>query len=216
VTGVTARPGSVWTVKKLVLLAPVAALVLAGCAHDPTVAAKVAGQSIPVSDVSVMAKFLCASATAQSQGQTAVPMTQVNQIAVTYLTGAKVLTDLADRSHVKIPAVDSSAAERLIATLPSSDQSRARALVGEVDNSLSFVAQHFGTQNSQQMLSALASLIQGEVKSGRLVSNPEYPTVADAASGSLSTAVSSVAKTATSAQPDSSYLAALPAGQKCG
>lgn len=216
-TRVTASPGNVSAVKKLVLLAPVAALALAGCAHDPTVAAKVAGQTVPVSDVSIMAKFLCASAASQSaQGGATVPLSQVNQFAVTYLTGSKALADLAGRSHVKIPPVDSSAASRLIATLPASDRSRATELINEVDASLSFVAQHFGTTNGQQMLSALASLIQGEVKAGRLVSNPEYPTVAGEASGSISKAVSTVAKSAASAQPGATYLAALPAGQKCG
>lgn len=199
------------------LLAPVSALVLAGCAHDPTVAAKVNGQSIPISDVSVMAKFLCASAASQSaQGQAAVPMTQVNTIAVTYLVGVKALADVAASHHVTIPPSQASAPESLIATLPAGQRTRARQLVNEVDASLNFVATRLGAQNGQQMLSALASLISDEAKAGRLDSNPAYPTVAGAASGSISRAVSAPAASAASAQPSSAYLAALPTGQKCG
>lgn len=208
-TGITARPGNVSAVKKLVLLAPVAALVLAGCAHDPTVAAKVAGQTIPVTDVSIMADFLCASAT---QGHQVAPMNQVNAIAMTYLVGAKAVADLARRSHVTLPTVDSSQADRLIATMPTGQRSRARSLINEIDVAINAL----GASAAQQPLSALASLIQAEAKAGRFVSNPEYPTLATPDSGSLSTAVSPVAKAAAASQPDSGYLATLPTGQKCG
>lgn len=211
VTAITTRPGSVSSVKKLALLAPVAALVLAGCAHDPTTAARVGDQSIPVSDISVMANYLCASA---AQGQQVVPMAQVNEIAVTYLVGAKALADLAARHHVSIPT-SSSPADSLVGKLPSSQRARAVQLVDEVNGAAGFFAQR-GASNSQQILSAFASLIQAEAKAGRFTGNPAYPTVTDESAGSLSRAVSSAAQDATSVQPSTGYLAALPSGQKCG
>lgn len=197
--------------KKLALLAPVAALVLAGCAHDPTTAAKIGGQSIPVSDISVMATYLCASAT---QGQQVVPMTQVNEIAATYLLGAKALSDLAARHHVAIPA-SSGSADPLVAKLPSNQRARAAQLVEEVNAAAAFFAQR-GATNSQQILSAFASVLQEEGKEGRFTGNPAYPTVADESAGSISRAVSSAAQDATSVQPSTGYLATLPTGQKCG
>ena len=200
------------TVKKLALLAPVVALVVAGCAHDPTTAAKVGDHSIPASDVTVMASYLCASAT---QGQQVVPMTQVNEIATTYLVGAKALSDLAASHHVTIPAAPSGQADPLLAKLPSGQRARAGRLVDEVNAAAGFFAAR-GATNSQQILSAFASLIQTEAKAGRFTGNPAYPTVASEGSGSLSTAVSSAARDATSVNPGAGYLASLPAGQKCG
>lgn len=198
--------------KKLALLAPAVALVLAGCAHDPTTAAKVGTQSIPVSDISVMAGYLCASAT---QGQQVVPMTQVNEIATTYVIGATALSDLAARSHVSIPAAPTSQADPLLAKLPSNQRARAAHLVQEVNTAAGFFAQR-GATNSQQILSAFAALIRQEAKEGRFTGNPAYPTVADESGGSISKVVSSAAQDATSVQPSSGYVAALPAGQKCG
>ena len=211
-TAVTYPPGTVSTVKKLVLLAPVAALVLAGCAQDPTVAAKVGGHTIPVSDVSIMATYLCASAT---QGHQVVPMTQVNEIATTYLIGASALEDLAARHHVTIPRVNTSQADPLLAKLASGQRARATELVNGVNAAANFFAQQ-GASTSQQILSGFVSLIQTEAKAGRFTANPAYPTVAGGTSSSLSTAVSSIAKAAASPQPTSAYAAALPAGQKCG
>lgn len=210
--GITSGPGSVPTVKKLALLAPVVALVVAGCAHDPSTAAKVGNQSVPVSDISVMASYLCASAT---QGQQVVPMTQVNEIATTYLVGAKALSDLAARNHVSIPAAPSGQADPLLAKLPSGQRARAGQLVDEVNAAAGFFAAR-GATNSQQILSAFASLIQSEAKAGRFTGNPAYPTVADEGSGSLSKAISHVSQDATSVNPGAGYLTGLPAGQKCG
>lgn len=197
--------------KKLVLLAPIAALVLAGCAQDPTVAAKVAGRTIPVSDVSIVASYLCASV---PSGQQIVPMTQVNEVATTYLAGAKALEDLAARQHITVPAVNSDQADPLIATLPSGQRARATQLLKEVSAATNFFAQR-GVPN-QQILSELASLISAETKAGRFLNNPAYPTLLGDVSGSLSKAVSSAATTAASGQPPAAYKAALPTGQKCG
>lgn len=211
-TAITTSPGSVSTVKKLVLLAPVAALVLAGCAQDPTVAAKIGGQAVPVSDVSIMANYLCASA---AQGGQTVSMTQVNQVATTYLFGAKALKDLAARSHITLPTPPhSDQADPLTAKLPAGQRSRATQLINEVNAAGYFFAQR--GVSGQQILSEFASLIDTESKAGRLMDNPAYPSFATGASGSLSTAVSAVAKSAASSQPSSAYVAALPAGQKCG
>ncbi|MGN6162635.1 MAG: hypothetical protein ACTHOG_13160 [Marmoricola sp.] len=198
--------------KKVMLLAPAAALVLAGCAHDPTVAAKVGGQSVPTGDVSVMASYLCAGA---KQGQQVVPMAEVNKVATTYLVGTKAVEEWAKRNHLTVPAVATSASDPLIAFLPAGQRHRASALTHELNSAISFVAQHAGASNSQQAFSAMASLIQSETKAGVITGNPAYPTVVTD-EGSLSTAVSASAKNAGSSQPDSGYVASLPAGQKCG
>ena len=198
--------------KKLALLAPVAALVLAGCAHDPTVAAKINGQTVPVTDVSIMANYLCASV---KQSQQLVPMSQVNQVALTYLLGAKALEDLAARSHVQLQAPPNNGqADPLTAMLPAGERARATQLVTEVNTAGYFFAQR--GVSGQQILTEFANLISNEAKAGRYTANPAYPTILDGSAGSLSTAVSATAKEATSTQPSSSYVAALPTGQKCG
>ena len=193
------------------LLAPVAALALAGCAQDPTAAAKLGGTTIPVSDVSIVANYLCASAT---QGQQVVPMTQVNEVATTYVLGTKALEDLAARHHATLPSSSTNQVDPLIAKLPAGQRARATKLLAEVGAAANFFVRQ-GVPN-QQILSEFASLVSAEAKAGRLRANPAYPTIDGGASGSLSTAVSSVAKSAASSQPDSAYVAALPAGQKCG
>lgn len=203
--------------KKVALLVPVAALALAGCAHDPTIAAKVAGQSVPVSDVNIMVTFLCASISTQAaQGAQVVPMSQVTQIASTYLVGAKALADLARRRGVTIPPVSPTAMNPLIAAMPAAQRARATSIVGEVDSALNLIAQQVGANNIQQVLSTMASLVHAESAAGRVVANPAYPTLADDGSGSLSTAESAVAQAGALVQPNADYVATLPAGQKCG
>jgi hypothetical protein len=199
-------------VKKVLLLAPAAALVLAGCAHDPTVAAKVGPQIVPVGDVSVMASYLCAGA---KQGHQVVPMAEVNKVATTYLVGTKAVEEWAKRNHLKVSVIPTSSTDPLLAFMPVAQRHRASALTHELNDAISFVAQHAGASSSQQAFSAMVTLIQEEAKAGVITSNPAYPTVVGADNGSLSMAVSPAATTSGASQPSATYVASLPAGQKC-
>lgn len=179
--------------KKLALI-PLLAFVLAACAHDPKVAATVAGTDIPISDVDLVAKVLCASAATQSKDP--VPMSQVNQYAVTYLAGAKAYADLAKRQHVAVaPAQPVNLPT--IAGLDRAQRDHLADLVGEINVAIA-AAQADGVK-------ALAGWIQSESDAGRFTANPRYPILTGSTSATVSKA----------ATPEGAALVALPANQKC-
>lgn len=208
--------------KKLVLVAPVAALVLAGCAHDPTIAGRVAGQPISISDVTTLANFMCAGSKVSAQpgtSQQAVPMTLVNEKAMTLVAGARALQALASEHNRSIPVQPSVSGGAALALIPASERQRAQQLIDEVNNAFTFVAETTHATDPNQVMEAFLTVIQTEASEGKFSTNPAYPVMTSSTglqSGSLSQAISDPAAAATTMAPTAAYVASLPASQKCG
>lgn len=214
--------GSVSPVKKFALILPAAALVLAGCAHDPTIAARIAGQAISISDVTTLTNFICASSqTAAQQGtpQQAVPMTLVNERAMTLLAGARALEALAKQNNSSLPQQPSSNVGAALALVPAAQRQRAQQLVDEVNTAFTFLADKTRATQSNQVIDAFLAVIQSEAKEGKFTDNPAYPVMSSSTalkSESLSQAISSPATGSMTMAPTTGYVAGLPASQKCG
>lgn len=224
-TAVTLRRGSVTDVKKfalMVLTVPVSAALLAGCAHDPTVAGKIDGQSISIGDVTTLGDFICAtSKAAEQQGNPPqiVPRTLVNERAVTLIAGARLLEANWRKNRQPVPTVSPVDVGAVLPFLTPSERPRAQQLFNEVTAAFNAEAQNLKATEPGQVMLAIADLIQQATDAGHYSANPAYPPLAaglNTASGSLSQAVSGPAKAAMAVTPGAAYVGGLSASQKCG
>jgi len=195
-----------------------ALLVLAGCAHDPKVAATVDGQAVSTGDVAIFANFLCANT--QVGSTQVVPMATVNQVAVTYLAGTKAVESFARAKNLTLGPVTTPPSAAL-QKLPQAEQVRAQELINEVSAAVQALPLLPGVKSSavstDQVPALFALALEQAQSKGQVVSNPAYPVLSRSGetSGSLSAPVSDAATALTEATTASDYLAALPVGQKC-
>ncbi len=219
---------------KRLLIAAAGLLLVAGCSNDPQVAARVGGTSISISDVDILGKALCAERTSSGQA----PATSVSAVrgsALAALIDSTLDAEVAKQR--KLPydktGLGNSVAQLapLISKLPAADQDRGRELITDllrgqmqVSTAAAGLVQQSGQQPTQETVTQVVRQLETE-QAGKLeISvNPEFESPGFGKTGdgaqSVSKAVSSTARAAQSVMsnsPSASYIAGLPAPQKCG
>lgn len=216
--------------------AAVALLLLAGCGDLPPGAASVVnGHTISRDQVDELADAQCAGvklAATQGQGQK-VPRKQLTQRALGLLIDIRLNLDygksLGLSPRVEQTTADFAQVQPLIKALPKQYQSYlddvfhqwadGRDMVEQVGEQAS--GQAATSANADQVLNA--GYVKREdwlKKDASITTDPRYapgkvgwPGEGDS---SVSTPVSSYARSAAKAQPSTAFLEALPAGQRCG
>jgi hypothetical protein len=222
-------------VKRLLPVAALSLVVLSGCAHNPQVAATVAGHDISTHDVDVLTHALCLEQQGSGQSQpTTIAALQAS--ALSALISTKVDEDYAAKNDLSDnpPTLASSLKQLdgLIAKVPSKDRKLASSLITELirgqlqvqevviaklQQSGQKLTQTLVTQGIQQLEQQHASTLTTTV-------NPRYDTgtTKDADGASVSKAVSTSATSAlsvlrgNSSKTDTAYVASLPSSQRCG
>ncbi|HEX2893967.1 MAG TPA: SurA N-terminal domain-containing protein [Marmoricola sp.] len=226
---------------RLVLIAVAGAsmLALSGCAQSGSVAAHVGDTTVPTSDVDFLTRMQCdalnhaAKDPTQAGQSRSVPIAQIRTGMVNTLVQSELNKQLAEKQHLSYDknALRSvmSRFESVVTTVPAKDRTRFRQMVEDVYRGQlqvytlaqeQLAQQGAGRPTQDQVDQAVAS-IQAKFRKGVDVEvNPQYGadtgTSAAPADPSLSLAVSSYAKQARSSQPDATWVASLPADQRCG
>lgn len=206
----------------MVLALPVSAALLAGCAHDPTVAGTIDGHSISISDVTTLGDFICATskaATQQGNPPQVVPRTLVNERAMTLIAGTRLLEANWRKNQQPAPTVSPVDVSAVLPFLTPSERPHAQQLINEVTAAFNAEAQNLRATDPGQVMLAIADLIQHATDAGRFAGNPSYPPLAaglNTASGSISQAVSGPAKASMAVTPGAAYVGGLSTSQKCG
>lgn len=219
--------------KKFALAAPVVALALAGCAHDPTIAARVGSQTISIADANLFARVVCASASNNQPVDLSLPT--ANQAAISALVSSALGSQTAAMSHMALSAQGEAALanylqqfQASIASLPSADRVRATELVTKIlrgEFELSQIAQKEVLSMGQQLTAtavqaATQQLTDAAAAHFGVTVNPRFGSFTSSAQSdtSLSEAVSAAAK-APEADPNTSagvsYVQGLPVTQRC-
>jgi hypothetical protein len=213
------------------------ALVLGGCGSVPHGAASVInGNKISRSDVSELAKAQCAGivqAAKKGQAQSqAAPHKLVVQQALTLLMDIEINLQYGKAEDVTPRPQETAATyaqvDPLIKTLPEKYQSfmektfkrwaEGRDVLTQIGEQAS--GQQATANNTDQLLNAAYQKREPWLKKADIHTDARYgPTGVGWPGGSdpsVSTAVSSFAKSADKSSPDAAWVSALPASQKCG
>jgi len=232
--GITGELASIPHVKKL-LIAVAGLLLVAGCANDPQVAAHVGDKSISVKDVDIIGKALCSERVSSGQAP-ATSMSAVRGSALAALIDSALDAEVARARNLPYDktALGSSVAQldSLIAKLPADDRDRGRELITDllrgqmqVSTAAAGLVQQGGQQLTQDAVNKVVLQLETEqARTTKISVNPEFDSPGFGSTGdgaqSVSKAISSTARAAreiiTSATPSASYVAGLPATQKCG
>jgi hypothetical protein len=207
-------------------------LLLSGCDQSPQTAAHVGSQTITTDDVHLLAQALCKEQESAGSAGTARPVSAANNAALGSLIQSALDEQYAakhDLDYDRLSMADQlDQLKPLINSLPSGDRTRTRELIeqlfkgqlqlfGEAVSKL----QASGVQPTQQLVQQAAQATEAEyAKTVDIKVNPRYDAPGPGHEGdgahSLSRAVSSDAKASSAAQPDASWVAGLPATQRCG
>jgi len=219
---------------KRMLIAAAGLLLVAGCANNPQTAAHVGDKEISANDVEILGKALCFERVSSGQAPPT-SMSAVRGSALAALIDSAVDAEVAKTRHLPYDAVQLGTSvqrlDPLIAQLPSGDQDRARELItdllrGQMQLSQAAVAvlQQSGQKPTQQLVTqAMQQLETSHAEQMKITINPAFTSSGIGYAGdgaqSVSRAVSTTARDALSAfsgTPSTSYIADLPATQKCG
>jgi hypothetical protein len=221
---------------RLVLLAVAGTSVLAltGC-QSGNVAAQVGDTTVTTSEVDFLTRMQCGALDkAADQGSAqVVAISQIRTGMVNTLVQAELNRQLAKREDLSYDKGTLRSVmeqfESVVAQAPAKDRDRFRDVVEGVYRGqlqvYTLAESDLSDQGvdtpTQEEVDAAVSAIQDEFrKSVDVEVNPEYGADADGVAGavdpSLSRAVSSFAKQSRAGQPDAAWIAALPAGQRCG
>ena len=216
-------------------MAALSLVVLSGCAHNPQVAATVAGHDISTHDVDVLTKALCLEQQSSSQGQPT-SYSALQASALSALISTKVDEDYAAKNDLSDnpPSLAASLKQLdgLIQRVPSDDRDQARDLItglirGQLQLQDVVVAQlqQSGQKPTQQLVTqGIQQLERQHATTLSTTVNPRYDTgtTADADGASVSRTVSASAKSAlsvlrgNSTKTSNAYVASLPTSQRCG
>lgn len=228
---------------RLVLIAVAGAsmLALTGCTQSGNVAARVGDTTVPTSDVDFLTKMQCETldkaakdpAQAAQGGVQTVPIAQIRTGMAETLVHAALNRQLAAKQHLGYDKDTLRSVmtrfEATVAQVSEKDRSRFRDLVEDIYRGQLQVytlaqeqlASQGVTKPTQDQVDQAVSSIQDKFRKGvHIEINPRYGVdsagAGNSADPSLSLAVSSYAKQARSGQPDSTWVASLPANQRCG
>lgn len=219
---------------KRLLLGLAALTLLAGCANDPNVAARVGGSSISVNDVDILGQALCIERVSSGQAP-ATSLASVRGSALAALIESALDAGVASEHQLPYDARQLGTSMQrltpLIDQLAESDRDRATVIITDLlrgQMQLSTAAQQqlqqSGQQPTQQLVTqAIQQLEAQHAATLKITVNPEFSSpgfgVTDDGTESVSKAVSATARqarTALTSTPSDSYVANLPAAQKCG
>jgi hypothetical protein len=230
-------------VHRLVLIAVAGAstLALSGCAQSGNVAARVGDTTVPTSDVDFLSRMQCETldkaaqnpAAAAQGGVQTVPVAQVRTGMLNTLVESELNRQLAAKEHLTYDKDTlrsvMSQFQSVVDQVAAKDRDRFRSMVEDLYRGQLQVytlaqeelSRQGVTRPSQDQVDQAVSKIQADFRKGVDVEvNPQYGAdshgVAGKTDASLSLAVSSYAKQARSAQPESSWVSSLPADQRCG
>ncbi len=226
---------------RLVLLAVAGTslLALSGCAQSGTSAAQVGADTVSTSDVSFLTRMQCEALDRAAKDPAQASQVQVlpTRLVQADMVNALVQADLNHQLALKLGTAYDRATYRsvmdqfepVVLKAPAADQARFRDLVGsfyrgqlQVYAIATRVLTAQGVaQPTQQQLQAAVGALQDAYRTRTTVKiDPVYGADKKGAAGaidpSLSVAVSSFAKQSSATNPPASYLASLPANQKCG
>lgn len=228
---------------RLVLLAAAGASVMAlsGCTQSGNVAARIGDVTVPTSDVDFLTRMQCETldraakdpSQAAQGGVRTVPLAQVRAAMLNTLVDAELNRQLAEEKDLTYDKATLNRVmeqfEQVIAQAPADDRDRFRDMVEDVYRGqleVYTLAQadlaNEGVDNptQDQVDQAVAKIQSDYRKTVDIDVNPQYGADADGVAGkadpSLSLAVSSDAKQSRSNQPKSTWVAKLPADQRCG
>jgi hypothetical protein len=227
---------------RLVLIAVAGAsmLALSGCAQSGSVAARVGDTTVPTSDVDFLTRMQCdtlnhaAKDPSQAQGVQTVAVAQVRTGMVNTLVQTELNRQMAAQQGLTydkdtLRSVMDQFQTRVATQVPAKDRSRFRAMVEDIYRGQLQVytlaqeqlARQGVTKPTQDQVDQAVSAIQDKFRKNVHVKvNPQFGADASGHAGradpSLSLAVSSFAKQARSGQPDATWVASLPADQRCG
>jgi hypothetical protein len=216
-------------------------LALSGCTQSGNVAARVGDTTVPTSDVDFLTKMQCETldkaakdpAQAAQGGVQTVPIAQIRTGMAETLVHAALNRQLAAKQNLSYDKATLRSVmtrfEATVAQVAEKDRSRFRDLVEDIYRGQLQVytlaqeqlAKQGVAKPTQDQVDQAVSSIQDTFRKGVHVEvNPQYGVDSsgsgDSADPSLSLAVSPYAKQARSGQPDSTWVAALPANQRCG
>jgi SurA N-terminal domain len=226
---------------RLVLLAVTgtAVLALTGCTPSGNVAARVGDATVPNSDVDFLARMQCetldqaAKDPAQQGSVQMVATSQVRTGMLNTLVEAELDRQLAKARHLTYDRATLRSAmaqfESVVTHVAKNDQDRFRSMVEDIyrgqlevyslaQDALS--SQGVDNPSQAQVDQAIKKAQDDYRKTVHIEVNPQYGAddsgVAGAVDPSLSLAVSSFAKQSRSASPSATWVAKLPADQRCG
>jgi hypothetical protein len=214
----------------LVLAAVV--LLLTGCDQSPQTAARVGNQTITTDEVNLLAKALCKEQEQAGSGGSTRPVAAANNAALGTLIQSALDEQYAAKHDLDYDRLSLASQldqlKSLIDGLPAKDRSRTRELIEQLFKGQLQVFQEAvtklqaaGVQPTQQLVQQAAQATTAEfAKTVDIDVNPRYDAPGPGHQGdgaqSLSKAVSKDAKAAQSTDPDPSWVAGLPAPQRCG
>lgn len=228
---------------RLVLIAVAGAsmLALSGCTQSGSVAARVGDATVSTSDLDFLSRMQCETLDRAAQSPTSaaqggvqtVPVSQVRTGMLNTLIETELNRQLASKEHLTYDQSTlrqvMSQFESVVDQVAAKDRDRFRSMVEDVYRGQLQVytlaqkqlAEQGVRRPSQDQVDQAVAKIQASFRKNVDVKvNPQYGADAHGVAGStdpsLSLAVSSYAKQARSAQPDSRWVSALPADQRCG
>lgn len=226
---------------RLVLLAVAGTslLALTGCSQTGNVAARIGDTTVTTSEVDFLTRVQCealdkaAENPSQAGSAQMVARSQVRAGMINALIQSELDRQLAARDHVSYDKTTLQGVMQQYAQLvdetPAKDRTRFRGILEDIfrgqiqvyNLAQDQLAQQGVSSPTQDQVDQAVAKVQSDFRKTVDISvNPEYGADADGVAGSvdpsLSKAVSSFAKDARSAQPKSTWLAKLPADQRCG
>jgi len=227
---------------RLVLLAVAGTsmLALTGCTQSGNVAARVGDTTVSTSEVDFLTRMQCdaldkaAEDPSQSQGGAQmVPVAQIRTGMVNTLVESELNRQLARQRHLAYDKTTLRSVmdqfESVVKQAPAKDRDRFRSMVEDVYRgqlqvytlAQADLAQAGVSKPTQDQVDQAVSKIQADFRKNVDVKvNPQYGADTDGVAGavdpSLSLAVSSDAKQTRSTRPDPTWIAKLPADQRCG
>jgi hypothetical protein len=213
-------------------VAAAAALLLSSCGEtSPGAAAVVNGTTIPQQKVDDFALVLCSLGQLSGGSEGGTPSEQARQQSLQILMGDQLALDMTDPAKVDRAAVNGTVEQldQQRDSVPTHLQGTFDEVVREfalAQNALVELGRSSLEQSGQKKVADEAAFQQGSklrtkfARSADIDVDPRFGTVVDGVlkpgNGSLSVPVSQFAKDAAAPTPSSSYVAELPASQKCG
>lgn len=207
-------------------------LLLSGCDQSPQTAARVGNQTISTDDVHLLARALCKEQEAAGSAAQPRPLSAANDAALGTLISSALDAQYAAEHHLDYDRLSMAdqlgRLQSLIDSLPAGDRARTKELIEQLfKGQLQLFKQAVdklqagGVQPTQQLVQQAAQATEAEyAKSVDIDVNPRFSAPGPGHQGdgahSLSRAVSREAKAAQSEAPDASWVAGLPATQRCG
>jgi hypothetical protein len=216
-------------------------LALSGCTQSGNVAARVGDTTVSTSDVDFLTKMQCETldkaakdpTQAAQGGVQTVPIAQIRTGMAETLVHAALNRQLAEKQDLSYDKDTLRSVmtrfEATVAQVPEKDRTRFRDLVEDIYRGQlqvytlaqeQLAKQGVAKPTQDQVDQAVSSIQDSFRKDVHIEVNPRYGVDSsgsgDSVDPSLSLAVSSYAKQARSGQPDSTWVAALPANQRCG